>query len=81
MYLEEYIPNDINKDKNKKCDPKNRKRKITWFNPLSCRLDSINVGKYFWKLIDKHCKHDNILHKIFHRKMLKISYALKIFFK
>ena len=27
------------------------------------------------KLIDKHFKHDNILHKIFNRKTLKISYS------
>ena len=27
------------------------------------------------KLIDKHFKYDNILHKIFSRKMLKISYS------
>ena len=27
------------------------------------------------KLIDKHFKHDNILHKIFKRKTLKISYS------
>ena len=33
------------------------------------------VGKYFLKLIDKHFKHDNILHKIFNRKTLKISYS------
>ena len=32
-YLEENIPNDINKGKNKKYDHKNRKRKIIWFNP------------------------------------------------
>ena len=29
----------------------------------------------FLKLIDKHVKHDNILHKIFNRKTLKISYS------
>ena len=40
-----------------------------------CRLASINVGKYFLKLIDKHFKHDNILHKIFNRKTLTISYS------
>ena len=27
------------------------------------------------KLIDKHLKHNNILHKIFNRKTLKISYS------
>ena len=74
-YLEENIPNDINKEKNKKYDHKNRKRKIIWFKPPFCRLDSINVGKYFLKLIDKHFKHDNILHKMFNRKTLKTSYS------
>ena len=42
---------------------------------LFCRLASINVGKYFLKLIDKHFKHNNILHKISNRKTLKISYS------
>ena len=74
-YQEENIPNDINKEKNKKYDHKNRKRKIIWLNPLFCRLASINVGKYFLKLIDKHFKHDNILYKIFNRKTLEISYS------
>ena len=71
---EENIPNDINKEKNKKYDHKNRKRKIIWFNTLFCQLATINVGKYFLKLIDKHFKHDNILYKIFNGKTLKISY-------
>ena len=35
-YLEENIPNDINKEKNKKYDHKNRKSKIIWFNPPFC---------------------------------------------
>ena len=74
-YLEENISNDINKEKNKKYDHKNRKRKIIWFKAPFCRPASINVGKYFLKLIDKHFKHDNILHKIFNRKTLKISYS------
>ena len=32
-------------------------------------FSSLNVGKYFLKLIDKHFKQDNILHKIFNRKI------------
>ena len=75
---EENIPNDkilyINKE-NKKYSKKNRKRKIIWFNSLFCRLASINVGKYFLKLIDKDFKNNNILHKVFNRKTLKISYS------
>ena len=79
-YQEETIPNDINKE-NKKYSKKNRKRKTIWFNPTFCRPASINVGKYFLKLIDKHFKHNNILHKIFNRKTLKItdSYRKNIF--
>ena len=73
---EENMPNDINKE-NKKYNKKNKKIKIVWFNPLFCRLASINVGKYFLKLIDKHFKH-NILHKIFNRKTLKICYSINI---
>ena len=39
-YLEENIPNDIDKEKNKKYDRKNRKRKIIWFNPPPFLLTS-----------------------------------------
>ena len=75
-YLEENIPNDSNKENNKYDHKnKNRKRQIIWFNPTFCKLASINVGKYFLKLIDKPFKHDNILHKISNRKTLKISYS------
>ena len=58
------------KKKKKKKKKKIEKRKIIWFYSTS-----INVGKYFLKLIDKHLNHNNILHKIFKRKTLKISYS------
>ena len=64
------MPNGSNNGKNKENGRKNRKRKIIWY-----RIASINVGKYFLKLIVKHFKHDNILLKIFNRKTLKISYS------
>ena len=54
---------------------KNSKRKIIWFYTPFCKLANINVGKYFLRLIDKHFKQDHILHKIFNRKTLKISYS------
>ena len=43
--------------------------------PPFCRLTNINIGKYILKLVDKHFKHGNKLHKIFNRKTLKISYS------
>ena len=47
-YLEENIPNDINKENNK-YDHKGRKRKIIWFNPPFFRLARINVGKDYFE--------------------------------
>ena len=47
-----------------------------------CKLININMGKYFLKLIDKHFNQNNILHKIFNKKTLKISLSCtKNFFK
>ena len=52
------------------------KRKIIWFNHLLfCKLVNINIGKYFFKLIDKHFNQYSILHKIFNSKTLKINYS------
>ena len=62
-YKKENMPNDSNKEINKENRRKKRKREIIWFNPPFCMLASINVGKYFLKLVDKHFKHDNKLHK------------------
>ena len=75
-FLKDDITNEINKENNNYDQKnKNRKRKVIWFNPPFCKLVNIDVGKYFLRLIDKHFKQDNILHKIFNRKILKISYS------
>ena len=75
-YLKEDITNEITKENNTYDQKnKNRKRKIIWFNPPFCKLANIDVGKYFLRRRDKHFKQDNILHKIFNRKTLKISYS------
>ena len=41
------------------------KEKLYGLTPLFIDFLYINAGKYFLKLINKHFKHDNILHKIF----------------
>ena len=48
-----------------------RKDQYKFFYPLYSLLGEL----YFLKLVDKHFKHDNKLHKIFNRKTLKISYS------
>ena len=75
-YLKEDITNVITKENNYYDQKnKNRKREIIWFNPPFSKLANIDVGKYFFRLIDKHFKQDNILHEIFNRKTLKKSYS------
>ena len=64
---------DTNKE-NTNCNNKinccqNRKGKILWFNPPFCKLGNINIGKYFFQLIDKHFNQYIILHKILIRKL------------
>ena len=51
------------------------KEKLYGLTPPFCRLASINVGKYFLNLIDKHFNHNNIVHKLINRKTLKNSYS------
>ena len=45
---------------------KNSHRKI-WFNPPSCKLTNINIGKYFLNLIEKH----------FQKTSSKVKYLIK----
>ena len=81
-YLNENITNEITKENNN-YDQKNKngKRKIIWFNPPFCKLANIDVGKYLLRLIDKHFKQDNILHKIFNMENLESMLFLhKIYF-
>ena len=61
--------------------PKNRQRKriITWYNPPFNLACTINLGKEFLKLIDKHfpqkTKRKDKLEKIINRHTIKLSYS------
>ena len=52
-----------------------RQRNIIWFNPPFSRSVSTNVARKFLQLIDKHFPPSNILHKIFNRNTIKVSYC------
>ena len=54
---------------------KNRKRKITWFNPPFCKSVKTNIGKRFLDLIDKHFPIYNKYRKLFNRNNVKVSYC------
>ena len=65
---------EFSQDK-KKTKNRNRKRKVTWYNPPFCKTINLNLGEIFINLIDKHFNSDNPLHKIFNRNTIKISYS------
>ena len=53
----------------------NRKRNIIWFNPPFNKSVDTNIAQKFLQLIDKHFPRSNILHKVFNRNNLKVSYG------
>lgn len=61
--------------KPQKCDKKQRKRKILWYNPPYSKNVATNVGKEFFKLLDRHFPEKSPLHKIFNRNTVKLSYS------
>ena len=52
-----------------------RQRNIIWFNPPFSKHVTTNVARKFLNLIDKHFPKDHILHKIFNRNNVKVSYC------
>ena len=53
---------------------KNRKKRVTWFNPPYSQNVKTFVGKEFLQLIDTAFPPNNPLHKLFSRQTVKISY-------
>ena len=45
--------------------PKNRKRKVIWFNPPYNSAVKTNIAKEFLKLVDKHFPKNSPLHKYY----------------
>ena len=60
---------------NEKEEQKKRKRKIIWYNPPYSLNVKTNIGKIFFKLLNKHFLVNNSLHKIFNRNTVKLSYS------
>ena len=54
---------------------KNRKRNIIWFNPPYSKSLKTNIGKYFFRLLNKHFPPGHKLYKIFNKNTLKLSYS------
>ena len=54
---------------------KNRHRDIIWYNPPYSKNVATNVGRAFLKILDEEFPKGNVLHKIFNRNTVKISYS------
>ena len=67
----------LNYKENTDTAPKNRQRKIIWFNPPYSGIVSTNIGKNFLQLINKHFPPSHKFRKLFNRNNIKISYACR----
>ena len=56
-------------------EKKQRKRNIIWFNPPYSKDITTNIGKEFFKLLNRHFPVGSILHKIFNKNTVKLSYS------
>ena len=54
---------------------KNRKRKILWLNPPFNSAVTTNIGKEFFRLLQKHFPSHHRLHKICNKNNVKLSYC------
>ena len=67
----EYDNSSVNEnDKNVK---KKRKRNIIWYNPPYSANVKINIGKIFFKLLNKHFPRGHKFYKIFNKNTVKLS--------
>ena len=62
-------------NENNKNIGKNRKRNIIWFNPPYSKSLKTNIGKYFFRLHNKHFPPGHNLYKILKKNTLKLSYS------
>ena len=54
---------------------KRRHRNITWYNPPYSKNVATNIGKTFLQILDEEFHKNHVLHKVFNRNTIKISYA------
>ena len=72
-YKLKYKPQSNSQNNNKR--KRNRTRNITWFNPPYSSNVSTNIGKKFFRLLDKCFPPGHQLHKLLNRNTVKLSYS------
>ena len=54
---------------------RNRKRNITWYNPLFCKSLKTNLGKEFFKILHQCFPKEHKLSKIINKNTIKLSFS------
>ena len=54
---------------------KSRSRKIIWFNPPYSQSVKTNIGKEFFRILEKHFPKRHKFHKLFNKNTVKLSYS------
>ena len=67
----QYVRNDNRADHRRR----NRPRNSIWFNPPYSENVQTNIARSFLHLVDKHFPRSHILHKVFNRNNVKVSYS------
>lgn len=67
----QYVRDDNRTDRRRR----NRPRNIIWFNPPYSENVQTNIARSFLHLVDKHFPRSHILHKVFNRNNVKVSYS------
>ena len=55
--------------------PRNRRRNTIWFNPPYTATVKTNIGKEFFRLLNKHFPKHSLFHKLFNRNNVTLSYS------
>ncbi len=63
-------PLNVSTSQNKK-----RHRNVTWYNPPYSKNVATNIGRTFLKILDEEFPENHVLHKIFNRNTVKVSYT------
>ena len=74
-WIEENVPDTTPEQPVQKRNKKSRSRKILWYNPPFSQSVKTNIGKEFFKIIEKHFPRGHKFHKILNRNTVKLSYS------
>ena len=74
-YKDRLVYENSSVNENKKNEKEKRRRNIIWYNPPYPANVKTNIGKIFFKLLNKHFPRGHKFYKISNKKTVKFSYS------